>query len=115
MKPINLKLSVKPEDRYSMYLRLVSSIFPDPLTDNEIKILNAFHIVSGGVINTDARNEVCKMLKINSLNLNNILKRIRDKQFISKDEKKLETITRTFNIDTCPEEKVLFMNIEMIS
>lgn len=105
MKGPTIKMAVAVEQRYPNFLKLVSSLLPQPLTPKEIEVLSAFKSVSDGVVTASSRVEVCKIVKITRFNLNNILKSLRDKRFISQPKDSgPEVISDYYNIDVHPKE-----------
>lgn len=108
MKAVTISLKTSSDNRYEIFLKLVSGLLIPKLTEREIEVLVACKSLAGGNLGTDSRRLIKDDLGISEYTLNNYIKQLRDKKVVAGNE-----ILKTLNIDTgtAADKLVIHFNI----
>lgn len=85
-----IKRKIKPEERYSYFLRIISSFVEKGLSETEIQILDAIYVEGDGKLSPEVRIAICEQLgkkdtPMSAYNLNNYIGKLRKKKLIVGD------------------------------
>lgn len=80
-------------DRYKLFLLVVSSTHNLKLSKTEIDIMDQFYWLSSGVITSQARKSIMESRNITEFNLNNILYKLRKRKILVTTDGSKEQIT----------------------
>ena len=115
-KITTIRKSIDAQDRYPLFLKLIASVMPITLSDQEIKILDLIHML-GGEINSVVRQKIRDSITIRNkggeeipmseYNLNNYIAKLKAKKLITNNR-----LHRLLDIEV-PESELFLIQFEV--